>query len=215
MAMFEEQLRTWSQAMYGTLHALRLMRAVDLGNIKKVGASVGASLDWIASDLGISSAVPEWPFNPSVIKLDGEEEAEVFDHVVRAISLSMAASLTALFDECLEDVLEAKGYTPRDYPGGKLVQLRGRLPADVAADKAWALDGVAELIAIRNAIVHGAGCWSERTLGDLPATSRGTAKVGDRLAVSFGDILRYKRAVRTVLNESENKLPQAARSTGT
>jgi hypothetical protein len=210
MAIFDEQLRVWSQAMYGTLHALRLMRAVDHGNFKKVGVSVEAALGWIASDLGISSAVEERPFDPSDIKLAGEDEAEVFDHVVRAIALSMVSGLTALFDECFEDVLEAKGYVPANLPRAKLDQLRGNLDADAAAAIAWALDGVQELIAIRNAVVHGGGCWNARAIAALPTTSRGTAKIGGKLTVSFGDVLRYKRAVRTVLNQSDHKLPPAS-----
>lgn len=194
-------VRAWSQAMYGTVHALRLMRAVDLGNLKKIGYSVQESLTWIRSDIGFESVVPDRELNPENISLDGVDEDEVFEKLARAVARMLLVSLASLLDECLAEALSARGHNPDGHIGGKLEQVRAHLPPQILSDSEWALAGARELITLRNVLVHAGGFWDERCVGALRGDGKKPA-INDALSVGFADVLRYKRAVRTLLGEA-------------
>ena len=202
-----DNIRTWSQAMYGIVHALRLMRAVDLGNIKKVGYSMQESLNWVQSDLGFQSSIPDRDLNIGSFDLDGETETAIFGKLAASVAGTLVVSLTSLLDECLAEVLSARGHNPDGVTGGKLAQLRAHLPAEVVRENEWAMIGARELVTLRNVLVHCGGIWNDRTVKDLPQSDDESGPsprpaVGDVLSVGFGDVLRYKRAVRTLLNEA-------------
>ncbi|MEZ4301535.1 MAG: hypothetical protein R3B70_41760 [Polyangiaceae bacterium] len=206
----EARMRTWSQAMYGIVHAMRILRAVDLGNIKKVGYSMRQSLSWVESNLGFDSSIPERDLNVASFDLEGETEEAIFSKLASAISNTLTVSLTSLLDECLGEVLAARGYNPHSVAGGKLDQLRAYLPENVAQGNEWALTGARELVTIRNVLVHSGGVWNERPIKTLPGNGRKPA-TGEPLSVGFGDVLRYKRAVRTLLNEAQKMVPHYQR----
>ena len=73
-------------------------------------------------------------------------------------------------------------------------------------DREWARRGVLELNVIRNCFVHNDGRWSTRGLKDIGSfVTNLTAKDGDLVEVNYEDVFRYKRAVRTLLNQAEAK----------
>lgn len=112
----------------------------------------------------------------------------------------LLVDLAALTDELLSSIMAAKGGDPTKYPflSNKTKAVR------CAREQEWAQRGVLELNVIRNCFVHNEGKWNSRGLNDIGVVvAHVTAKLGDPVTVNYEDVFRYKRAVRTLLNQAE------------
>ncbi|MNR62115.1 hypothetical protein D3C85_1840440 [compost metagenome] len=58
-----------------------------------------------------------------------------------------------------------------------------------------------ELCAIRNAVVHNGGQINKAVIDTLEKAGVGDARLGHGVSLSFGDLFRYRRALRTVIGE--------------
>ncbi|MNG07740.1 hypothetical protein D3C84_910560 [compost metagenome] len=112
----------------------------------------------------------------------------------------LLVDLAALTDELLTSIMTTKGKKLEDFPF-----LSNKAKAvTCATEQEWARRGVLELNVIRNCFVHNDGKWSSRGLKDIGAVVTNiTAQDGDPVTVNYEDIFRYKRAVRTLLNQAE------------
>lgn len=112
----------------------------------------------------------------------------------------LLVDLAALTDELLTSIMTTKGKKPENFPF-----LSNKAKAvTCAAEQEWARRGVLELNIIRNCFVHNDGKWSSRGLKDIGAVVTNlAAKDGDPVTVNYEDVFRYKRAVRTLLNQAD------------
>ncbi|GHS91181.1 hypothetical protein FACS1894139_01210 [Planctomycetales bacterium] len=212
----EDSMRQWSKTIYGIISSLHIAKSGDLSNPTPLQDSILAAEEWNASDIGFTSCVRIRKMKENSITLAGENHEEIFRIISERITKILLVNLDLLTDEWLGQSIAAVAVgTPKKpiYLPGKAVAVGAPkktiyLPGKIAwvtskLDKkyAWATNGVLELHAIRNAIVHNSGELNDRVINDLKKAGVEDAKVGHKISISFGDLLRYRRAVRTVINE--------------
>lgn len=64
----------------------------------------------------------------------------------------------------------------------------------------WAKQGCLELIAARNVLTHARGRWNKKSIAIVSFVNP-APNVGDELIIGFPMLFRYRKAMRTFLNE--------------
>ncbi len=67
----------------------------------------------------------------------------------------------------------------------------------------WAYHGCLELIAIRNCMVHNESKWNERSINIVKPFIPIPPKDGEKISIGIPMVFRYRKAVRTLVNESK------------
>ncbi len=199
----ENSMLQWSQTVYGVAHSLHLANSIKLGNLTALLESLSAAEKWNPSDLGFTSSLPTKEFRDGSINLNGKDHGEVFGILSENIVKILFVNLAVLADECLAQLIAEIGATPPNYLTSKAEWVKSKID-----DKyAWAANGMLELCALRNAVVHNGGKINESVNDILKKAGVGDAKLGHEVSLSFGDLFRYRRALRTVIGELQ-KLKQ-------
>ena len=191
-----EMLR-WSQTVYGIAHSLHLAHSVNLGNLTTLHASLSAAEKWNKSNLGFESVLPRKEFKEGSINLDGRDHEEVFKVLSENAVKLLFMNLTVLADECLSHLILQAGVEPPNYLTGKAEWVKSK----IAKKYEWAANGLLEICAIRNAIVHNSSKINSSVMQILDKAGITTAQIDHEIQLSFGDLFRYRRALRTVLGE--------------
>lgn len=198
--MWQRALNRWSQTAYGLVHSVTISSRLDLGNINRIGDSISESFGWFPRQDQFESNVEHRPSKENDFRLnDGDIKAVVSNLKTNLLSF-LLIDLATLTDELLSSIMTVKGAKPEKYR-----YLRDKTKAvRCAPEQKWAQQGVLELNVLRNCFVHNDGKWSSRGLKDIGAVVENlTAKEGDPITVNYEDVFRYKRAVRTLLNQAE------------
>lgn len=188
----------WSQTVYGVAHSLQIARSVKLGNLTALLDSLSEAEKWNKSDLGFTSSLPVKEFRDGSIKLSGKYHEEVFEIISENIVKILFINLAVLADDCLGQLMEDAGIVPApNYLTNKIEWVKSKINTKFN----WAADGMFELCALRNAIVHNGSILNASAIEILIKAGITDAKQGHKISVSFGDLFRYRRALRTVIGE--------------
>ncbi len=199
----ENSMLQWSHTVYGVAHSLHLANSIKLGNLTTLIESLSAAEQWNQSDLGFTSTLPTKEFKEGSINLNGKDHEDVFCILSENIIKILFVNLAVLADECLDQLIAEAGVIPPNYLTSKAEWVKSKID-----DKyAWAANGMLELCAIRNAVVHNGGTINKSVIDILEKAGVGDAKLDHDVLLSFGDLFRYKRALRTVIGEVQ-KLKQ-------
>lgn len=193
----ENSMLQWSQTVYGVAHSLHLANSIKLGNLTTLVESLSAAEKWSQSDLGFTSSLPKKEFKSGSINLSGKDHVEVFGILSESIVKILFVNLAVLADECLDQLIAEAGATPPNYLTSKAEWVRSKIDEKYE----WAANGVLELCALRNAVVHNGGKINKSVVDILEKAGVGDAKIGHEVSLSFGDLFRYRRALRTVIGE--------------
>lgn len=193
----DDEMLRWSQTVYGIAHSLHIAHSLKLGNLTTLLDSLSAAERWNESDLGFESCLPKKEFREGSIKLDGRDHEEVFTLLSENIVKVLFVNLAVLADECLSHLMGEAGVEPPNYLTSKVEWVKSRLEPKYD----WAANGLLEMCAIRNAIVHSGGRLSSSSIAILEKAGAKPAHVNHEIRLSFGDLFRYRRALRTVLGE--------------
>lgn len=194
-----QRMLEWSQTVYGIAHSLNIAQAVKLGNLDTLVESLMEAETWNKSDLGFTSCLPKKNFRDGTVKLDGKDHEEVFlilsENIVRILFVNFAV----IADECLEYLIQSAGVHPPNYLTNKAEWVKSK----IGVKYAWAANGLLELCALRNVIVHANGVLNGSAIEILEKAGVSDAQAGYVVKLSFGDLFRYRRALRTVFGELE------------
>jgi len=196
MDVDSEMLR-WSQTVYGVAHALHVARSINFGNLNTIIESLRAAEAWNPSVLGFESNVPAKSFVDGSVKLDGDDHQQVFARLAENIVDVLFVSLAVQADVVIGYLIEKTGQKAPDFLFSKIEWTKSR----ISEKQKWAINGLFEVVALRNALVHGAGSWSETTVQQLRKAGIEDVDTSARVSLSFGDLFRYRRALRTVVGE--------------
>lgn len=198
--MWQQALTRWSQTAYGLVHSVTMSSRLDLGNINRIGNSVTESFGWFPRKDQFNSSVEHRPYKKDDFRLGDGDVKDVVSNLKANLLNLLLVDLAALTDELLSSIMTAKGKKPESFP---FLSNKAKA-ANCEPQQEWARRGVLELNVIRNCFVHNDGKWSSRGLKDIGAVVTNlTAKEGDSVTVNYEDLFRYKRAVRTLLNQAE------------
>ncbi len=198
--MWQDALARWSQTVYGLVHSVFISNSLGLGNINRIGESITDSFSWLPRMDQFDSNVKH--------RDSSREDFRLYDHEVNNVILNIRGnllfflfvSLAALTDELLSSIMVAKGKRPEEFQ--YLIDKVKVVRCD--NEREWSRKGVIELNIIRNCFIHNDGNWSDRGLNDIrPIVTNLIAKNGDSVDVNYEDLFRYKRAVRTLLNQAD------------
>lgn len=199
--MWRQTLARWSQTVYGLVHAVTISSRLDLGNINRIGASVTDSFSWLPRQDQFDSNVEHRPYKEDNFRLEDGDVKNVVSNLRANLLSLLIVDLAALTDELLSTIMAAKGKKIEDFP---FFSSKARA-VTCAPEQEWARRGVLELNVIRNCFVHNDGKWNSRGLRDIGTIVQNlTAKEGDPVTINYEDVFRYKRAVRTLLNQAES-----------
>jgi len=193
----ENSMLQWSQTVYGVAHSLYIAKALKLGNLTALIDSLSAAEQWNTSDLGFSSSLPMKEFKNGSINLKGEDYREVFAILSKNIVNILFVNLAVLADECLAQLIAEARVTPPNYLTSKCEWVKSKIDNKYM----WAANGMLELCALRNAVVHNGGKLNASAIDILQKADVEDAKLNHDISISFGDLFRYRRALRTVINE--------------
>lgn len=198
--MWQDSLKDWSQTAYGLIHSVATIERIDLGNINRIGDSIVNAFDWLSRRDEFASSVAQHRFDEHDFRLDDGDVDEIVRNLKRNLLSLLFVDLAALADGLLASMMDTRGLNPADHP-----YLANKVNAvDCASAQEWARSGMLELNVVRNCFVHSRGTWNARSLDDLARVVPSlTAKVGDPVMVNYEDRFRYKRAVRTLLNQAD------------
>lgn len=193
----DDVMLQWSQTVYGVAHSLHLANSIKLGNLTALLDSLAAAEKWNKSDIGFSSSLPMKEFRDGSINLTGKEHKEVFNILSENIVKILFINLAVLADECLAQLITETNTLPPNYLTSKAEWVKLK----IAKKHKWAANGMLELCAIRNALVHNGGILNESVIDILKKADVTDAKLAHKISISFGDLFRYRRALRTVIGE--------------
>lgn len=198
----------WSQTVYGVAQSLHIARSVKLGNLTDLVDTLSDAERWNKSSLGFSSILPSRDFREGSINLDGRDHEEVFEILSENIVKFLFVNLAVFADECLGQLINDAGVTPPNFLTSKIEWVKSRI--DVKYE--WAANGLLEFAAIRNTIVHGEGRLNDNSIEILGKAGVCDAIPDYKISLSFGDLFRYRRALRTVMGELQKMKSQNSRS---
>ena len=193
----DQEMRRWSQTLYGLVHALHVARSVKLGNLGTLIESLSDAEDWEASDPGFESCVPTLRFKEDSIRLDGRDHEEIFASLSTNLLRALFINLAVLADEWVGECIRGLGTEPPNFLTGKAEWVKKR----IASPQTWAACGLLEMCAIRNALVHNNGVLNQSCIDILRLAGTESARPGHEIRISVGDLFRYRRALRTVVGE--------------
>ena len=191
--------------MYGLIHSVKLSSAIDMGNINRVDQSISESLSWFTGSQQFNSNIEQRNFKSGRVNLDDGDIEQVAAKLKINLLKVLLIDLAALCDALLSEIL-AKHKRDEEissvYP-----YLRNKVEAVACTDETkWAQKGVLELNILRNCIIHNDARWNDKSLTELGKLCENiTASTGDDVTLTYEDLLRYKRAVRTLLNQADTQ----------
>lgn len=194
----DKEMLRWSQTVYGIAHSLQIVESINMGNLDTLMTSLRNAAARKPSDLGFESSIDARDFGENAVKLDGRDHAQVFDILSDNVTELLFVNLAVLADECLAQCMANAGANVPNYLTAKVEWIKPRLDQE----HRWAANGLLELCAIRNAIVHNEGRLGRKSVELLLSADVTNIKEDHRIQLSFGDLFRYRRALRTVVGEA-------------
>ncbi|MGB3489828.1 MAG: hypothetical protein WBA62_17175 [Xanthobacteraceae bacterium] len=191
-----ERVNVWTTTLYALTHSLWIAKAIEFGNMPNLRRSILEAGTWVQPETSYSSMLVSEPFGKSVVKFRRSPNIH-FEEIVRQIICMLVQDLVVIFDQMMDDMLTARGETAGAFPQSKVEKLATHLDSKFE----WARQGCLELIAARNVLTHASGRWNKKSIAIVPFVNPAPS-VGDELVIGFPMLFRYRKAIRTFLNEA-------------
>jgi hypothetical protein len=190
-----DRVNGWTNTFYSLIHALSITRQINFGSLDTIDQNVRSAATWITPECSYETAISN-PFGDRRIRFRRDPNRH-FDEIASRTVKMLVQDLTVILDQMMNEILQGHNMVPHNLPGQKVAQLLPRLPTQ----HSWAANGCLELIAVRNILVHADGIWNAQGLALVSGFLQNAPQVGDRLVVGFPMLFRYRKAMRTFLNQ--------------
>jgi hypothetical protein len=169
---------------------------IRFGNLTYLNESVADGAIWITPECSYNSVLIQHEFGGDTPRFRRDPNT-YFGDVSRQILKMLVQDLTVILDEMLSEALQENGLIAGKYPQSKVEKLAGLLK-----DKhKWSAQGCLELIAARNVLTHAGGRWNQESIRIVVRFLSNPPNPGEKLSVGFPVLFRYRKALRTFLNE--------------
>ena len=189
------QFKKFSQSLYGAIVALDVLNCNkhDLVDTSALEKSISNILSK-PSKLGFDSGVSPRGLKKNSIRLEGEDATQI-------VELTSQCLINIYFIH-LVTILEVSICEKFGVDTGKLKNSIDSLRVD--SSREWAKKAVHQMRCIRNVLIHANGKWNKDTLQEIKAYVPGSIAIspGTEVLLSFEDLIRYRRAVRTFVNSA-------------
>jgi hypothetical protein len=192
-----DRVNVWTNTLYTLLHSIEIAKAIQFGNLDRVHENVVAADGWTSTACTYDSVLLKQPFGGMRIKLRRDPNSH-FDQISSQVIKMLIQELTVIFDEMMAESLAAHGYQKIRYPQSKINKLATHLNPKYL----WSQHGGLELIAVRNTLTHNEGIWSAESIRIISPFIPMPPRSGDKLEIGVSMLFRYRKAMRTFLNET-------------
>ncbi|MBO6632945.1 hypothetical protein [Parvibaculum sp.] len=191
-----DRINSWTNTLYALIQALHISNRIGFGNLTLIHDNIHEAKDWISPSCSYSSILVDHPFGDRKIKFRRDPNLH-FKQISSSVVRMLVQDIVVIFDQMMTDILVERGLNPGKHPQDKVRQLIEYLP-----DKhLWSAQGSLELIAVRNILTHGDGCWNDRAIDVVKAFVIPPPEIGEQLVLGFPMLFRYRKAIRTFLNQ--------------
>jgi hypothetical protein len=195
VSMSWDRVNARTTTLYALIHSLRIARAVEFGNMPSLSQSILEAGSWVKPDASYTSVLASEPFGKSTVKFRRSPNIH-FEDIVRQVICMLVQDLVVIFDQMMDDILAVRSETAGAFPQSKVEKLATHLDPKFE----WAKQGCLELIAVRNVLTHARGRWNEKSITIVSFVDP-APNIGDELIIGFPMLFRYRKAMRTFLNE--------------
>jgi hypothetical protein len=191
-----DRVNVWTNTLYTLVHSLHMAKEVQFGNLESLDSRVRDSANWVAPDCSCASVLLAHKGGKMPLTFRRDPNTH-FNEISYQVIKMLVQDLVVILDQMMDEALATKGDRAGKFPQPKIEKLRTRLNPSYE----WAAQGCLELVAARNVLTHGGGRWNSKTIQLVAKFLRPTLTDGERLSVGFTMLFRYRKAMRTFLNE--------------
>ena len=192
-----ERVNVWTTTLYMLIQALELARQQEFGDLSEISANIKSAGEWISPGCSYASVLIAEPFGKHGVTFRRNPNTHFKSSCHQFVKM-LVQDLTTIIDEMASEALDSLNESAGRFPQSKIE----RLATHIAPQYRWATNGCLELIAARNVLTHNGGIWNKKSLGIVkPFLGDKSPKEGDVLVVGFSMLFRYRKAMRTFLNE--------------
>lgn len=195
------QIRIWTKTLYAIIQAMSIAKKVNFGRLDDLPEHVEHACSWISPDCSYNSALLSHSKAARHVSFR-RDPTEHFDEITTQILKMLVQDLTTIFDELMTDILRKNEAETSGYPLTKLQALKCHLKPEYE----WAYQGCVELITCRNVLSHTQGKWTQRSIDQVKDFVDPAPLEGEHLSIGFSMLFRYRKAIRTFINEIEHAL---------
>lgn len=191
-----EKVNIWTNTLYTLIHSLHMAKEVNFGELTTLDFRVRDSTKWIIPECSYGSALLAHPGGKAKLSFRRDPN-EHFNNVSRQVIKMLIQDLVVIMDEMMDEALADRGEIAGIFPHSKIEKLRKALDPEFE----WAAFGCFELVAVRNVLTHSKGKWNAKTIAIVHSFVEPVPKVDEELIIGFTMLFRYRKAMRTMLNE--------------
>lgn len=191
-----ERVNIWTNTLYTLIHSLHMAKEVSFGQLETLHDRVRESANWVTPDYSYGSTLLAHPGGKDKLTFRRNPN-EYFNDVSIQVIKMLIQDLVVIMDEMMDEALTTRLETAGIFPQSKIEKLRKSLDPEFD----WAANGCLELVAVRNVLTHSKGRWNDKTIALVESFVTPVPKVGEQLCVGFTMLFRYRKAMRTMLNE--------------
>lgn len=191
-----ERINVWTNTLYTLIHSLHLAKEANFGDLGTLDQRARETCLWVAPDCSYASVLLAHPGGKDKITFRRDPNKH-FPDVSRQLIKMLVQDLTVILDSMMDEALLQRGEVAGNYPQSKVEKLRKTLDPR----HQWAANGCLELIAVRNVLTHNQGLWNAKSIEIIKRFVSPLPTVGESVVVGFSMLFRFRKAMRTLLNE--------------
>lgn len=191
-----ERVNVWTNTLYTLIHSLSLAKETEFGDLTTLNSRAREASAWVAIDCSYGSILLKHPGGRNKITFRRDPNRH-FSAVSQQLIKMLIQDLVVILDEMMDEALAQRGEIAGPYPQSKIEKLKKGL----APNFHWAAQGCLELVAARNVLTHSKGLWNEKSIAIVEAFVDPKPKVGEKLSIGITMLFRYRKAMRSLLNQ--------------
>ena len=194
-----DRVNIWTNTLYTLIHSLQLAKSTNFGDLETLHEHIINAEEWTPKECSYNSVLLDEPFGRMRIRFRRDPN-KYFPLISEQLVKMLIQDLTVIFDDMMAESLRERQINVPIFPQSKIERLSTFLDR---GQYTWALHGCLELVAIRNILTHSSSRWNEKTLLIVKNFVTPLPKVGDKLVIGIPMLFRYRKAMRTFLNETK------------
>ena len=191
-----ERVNVWTSTLYTLIHSLHMARESSFGELSTFDSRARAASAWIIPECSYDSVLLRHPSGEKKISFRRDPNKH-FQEISRQVVKMLIQDLTVILDQMMDDALAQRGEVAGTFPQSKIEKLKKGL----APRYHWAAHGCLELVAVRNVLTHAGGRWNDKSIAVVGGFLNPLPVVGEKLEVGVPMLFRYRKAMRTMLNQ--------------
>lgn len=189
------RVNVWTITLYTLIQSLELAYREDFGDLERLGENIRTAAGWVPQVCSYRSVITK-ELGKRDIKFRSQP-SEHFEASIAQIIKMLVQDLVVILDEMSSEALILCNVAAGEYPQSKIE----RLSLEIRNRYMWSAQGCLELIAARNVLTHNGGRWNERSVNIVKSFVEPPPAIGEMLIIGFPMLFRYRKAMRTFLNE--------------